>query len=250
MRRGRLAEYAYEYTKRLLFDGTLTPGAKLRVEDVVASLHTSRQPVMDAFKRLAAEGFLEITPQVGCRVVVPGADEIADFFLILGAVQGLAADIAADRRTPEELARLNAIVVEIDALLAESPVSGDFQRYRRLDHLFQQQIRAMGHSETVAHLAGGLLDRRDFYITCIPNGEQVYAERMCEARGEHRAVVDAIAERNAEAARARTEALVLTLGRFALGRPVAAAAPTPVPVATPVPRPTLARTLTASFTPA
>jgi DNA-binding GntR family transcriptional regulator len=215
MRRGRLAEYAYEYTKRMLFDGTLAPGEKLRVEDVVAALHTSRQPVMDAFKRLAAEGYLEITPQVGCRVVVPDAAEVADFFLILGAVQGLAADIAAERRTDEELARLTIIANEVDALLEGSTPSARVHDYRRLDQAFQQQIRAMAHSESVAHLASTLLDRRDFYITCVPNGESEYAQRMREARGDHRAIADAIAASDAETARSRTERLVVTLGRFA-----------------------------------
>jgi DNA-binding GntR family transcriptional regulator len=208
MRRGRLAEYAYEYTKRMLFDGTIAPGAKLRVEDVVATLHTSRQPVMDAFKRLAAEGYLEITPQVGCRVVVPEVAEIADFFLILGAVQGLAAEVAAERRTSDDLAKLDAVAKEIDEL----PDSSDASVYRRLDQAFQQHIRAMAHSDAVAHVAAGLLDRRDFYINCIHNGEEGYAVRMRAAEGAHHAIVAAIAAGDADAARAKTEALVLTLG--------------------------------------
>jgi len=223
MRRGRLAEYAYEYTKRLLFDGTLGPGEKLRVEDVVASLHTSRQPVMDAFKRLATEGYLEITPQVGCRVVVPDSAEIGDFFLILGAVQGIAADIAAERRTSGELERLGTIADEIDALIEASPATGDVALYRRLDHDFQVQLRAMAHSDAVAHLAANLLDRRDFYIVCLPNGERIYAQQLRHTRGAHRSVVEAIAERNPEAARARTESLLLILGRFAAGTPSLAA---------------------------
>lgn len=220
VRRGRLAEYAYEYTKRMLFDGTLSPGAKLRVEDVVASLQTSRQPVMDAFKRLASEGYLEITPQVGCRVVVPGAAEIADFFLILGAVQGLAADIAAVRRTAPELAKLSATTDALEALADEPPSADTARRYHRLDDDFHRQIRSMAHSEAVTPLSAGLLDRRDFYITCVPNGELIYATHLRESRGEHRAIVDAIGAGNADAARARTEALILALGRFSELAPV------------------------------
>jgi DNA-binding GntR family transcriptional regulator len=225
MRRGRLAEYAYEYTKRMLFDGTLAPGAKLRVEDVVASLHTSRQPVMDAFKRLASEGYLEITPQVGCRVVVPDAAEIADFFLILGAVQGLAADMAAERRSAEEVSKLDAIGIEIDRLLEESPERIDIAAFRGLDHDFQRLLDAMAHSDTVGHVASGLLDRRDFYLTCIANTERMPTERMHEVQGEHRAIAIAIAEGNAEAARARAESLVLSLGRIVVGAPTRVSAP-------------------------
>jgi DNA-binding GntR family transcriptional regulator len=200
----------------LLFDGTLAPGAKLRVEDIVASLHTSRQPVMEAFKRLASEGFLEITPQVGCRVVIPDAAEIADFFLILGAVQGLAADIAAERRTADELAKLDAIAERLEALFAESATPAGAPEYCRLDHDFQQQLRAMAHSDAVAHLSAGLLDRSDFYILCIPNGEMRYAAQMHDVRGAYRGIIEAIAANDAERARSRTESLILTLRRFAL----------------------------------
>lgn len=222
VRRGRLAEYAYEYTKRMLFDGRLAPGAKLRVEDVVASLQTSRQPVMDAFKRLASEGYLEITPQVGCRVVVPGPAEISDFFLILGAVQGLAADIAAGRHTLAELATLSSIADAIDALRETPLTEGTARTYHALDHDFQAQIRAMSHSDAVASLANGLLDRRDFYITCVANGEMFYAERLREARSAHRSIVDAIAAGNAESARSHTESLILALGQFNPGSPARA----------------------------
>ncbi len=222
LRRGRLAEYAYEYTKRMLFDGTLAPGAKLRVEDVVASLQTSRQPVMDAFKRLAAEGYLEITPQVGCRVVVPEAAEIADFFVILAAVQGIGADIAAGRRTADEVAALAAIAAELDVLDSANGAA-ESHAYRRLDHDFQQHIRMMTHSTPIAQLAAGLLDRRDFYVMCIPDGETKYARRICEAHGGHRAIAEAIAASNREEARLRTEALILELSRFALETPT----PTP-----------------------
>jgi DNA-binding GntR family transcriptional regulator len=225
MRRGRLAEYAYEYTKRMLFDGTLAPGAKLRVEDVVASLHTSRQPVMDAFKRLASEGYLEITPQVGCRVVVPDAAEIADFFLILGAVQGLAADMAAERRAIEEAAKLDDLGRQIDGALEMPPDRIDVPVFRRLDYDFQRLLDTMAHSDTVDHVAVGLLDRRDFYLTCIANTERLQTERMHEIRGEHRAIARAIAENDAEAARARAEALVLSLGRIAVGTPTRIATP-------------------------
>ena len=115
-KRGRLAEYAYEYTKGLLVEGSLQPGERVRVEEVVAQLNTSRQPVMDAFKRLASEGFIEIIPQVGCRVVTPNREEIEDFFLILTGIESTAAEVAATRRTPEEITDLRVILSDHAAL--------------------------------------------------------------------------------------------------------------------------------------
>ncbi len=219
-RRGRLAEYAYDYTKRMLFDGRLAPGAKLRVEDVVASLQTSRQPVMDAFKRLASEGYLEITPQVGCRVIVPNPAEIADFFLILGAVQGLAAEIAAERHTPDEIATLAAITDQIEAL-ADKAMSIEIARtYHAFEYAFQERLRAMAHSHAVTPVAMRLLDRREFYTTCVADGETTYALQIRDAQPAHRAIVDAIAARDAGRARAQAEVLVRRLGRLTTGAPV------------------------------
>jgi len=219
-RRGRLAEYAYEYTKRQLFDGTLSPGQKVRVEDVVARLSTSRQPVMDAFKRLAAEGYLDIIPQVGCRVVVPTLAEIADFFLILGAVQGMAADLAAARRHPDEIAALRAISASIDTL-READRDDDFiAAIRPLDRAFLHQITVMAHSDAVVSVAHGLLDRSDFYIGCLPAAARIDATRPMHAPAEHRAIVDAIDAGDGDRARALVEAHILAIGKGAQAFPL------------------------------
>jgi hypothetical protein len=50
-------------------------------------------------------------------------------------------------------------------------------------------------------------------------------ERMHEIQGEHRAIAIAIAECNAEAARARAESLVLSLGRIVVGTPLGVLTP-------------------------
>ena len=71
-------EQVEDFTFHLL-EGDLAAGDKLSVVDLTRTLDCSRVPVMEALKRLAGDGFVQIVPQVGCRVVTPRADDVRDF---------------------------------------------------------------------------------------------------------------------------------------------------------------------------
>src|ERR1041384_2206402 len=103
-RRGsvRLQDLAYAYLKGLLLAGGLDPGDQISSESVGRVLAISRAPVSDAIRRLTVEGLLEVLPQVGCRVVRPVATEMADFYEIFGATEGVVARFAAERRSDDE----------------------------------------------------------------------------------------------------------------------------------------------------
>jgi len=156
-RRGRLAEHAYLYTKDLILE-EMEAGQKIRVEDVVSVLHTSRQPVMDAFKRLATEGFIEIIPQVGCRVVNVQPSEVSDFLTVFAAVEAAVCGLAARRRTQDELDHLAALAHQLE-LIPEG------REHRTLERAFHAQIHAMAHSTISAAVAATLWDRTEFFFT-------------------------------------------------------------------------------------
>ena len=65
----RLAPVVYEMLKERLLEGTYQAGERLSVETLKTEFEVSKQPVMEALHRLAADGLVEIVPQVGCRVV-------------------------------------------------------------------------------------------------------------------------------------------------------------------------------------
>ncbi|MGB8265361.1 MAG: GntR family transcriptional regulator [Candidatus Velthaea sp.] len=184
-RRGRLAENAYTYTKELIFDG-MQSGQKIRVEDVVNALRTSRQPVMDAFKRLASEGFLEIIPQVGCRVVTVESRDVADFFSLFAAVEGTVCALAARRRTQAELETLANLTQQLEAF-------PEGRERRSLDRAFHAQIHAMAHSPVSAAIAGSLWDRSEFFAGLLHGDGS-------PTRSGHAGVVAAIATGNDYAA--------------------------------------------------
>jgi DNA-binding GntR family transcriptional regulator len=212
--RPRLTEHAYEYTKGLLLDGALAPGSRVRVEDVVKALKASRQPVMEAFKRLAGEGFLEIIPQVGCRVVTPDPREIRDFFRLFAGAEALTAELAAARGDAAEREELRRIHGEI-AELGESPdhPTNVAHAYRVLNQRFHGAVHAMAHSPLVASCAAGYWDRSDFYIATALGGGLVFARRMKEAHAEHASILAAIEGGEAKLAREMMERHILAFGR-------------------------------------
>ena len=84
-RRGmRLGPVAYQQIKEQLLEGRWAAGERLSLETFKSELGVSKQPVMEALRRLDADGLVEIIPQVGCRVVSYKPQEVSDFFPLRG----------------------------------------------------------------------------------------------------------------------------------------------------------------------
>ncbi len=209
--RGRLAEAAYDHLKAKILDGTYAAGASVSVEAVVRALGMSRQPVMEAVKRLAGEGFLEIIPQVGCRVVMPERREIEDFFRVFSATEGLCAELAAARASDAELDELNAVAKRLGIKRGMTPEE-QAHRYRIHNREFHGEIHKLAHSHTLHSVARGLWDRSDFFInTAI--GTVPFVLRVREAVAEHADILAAIRRRDGSLARRRMEEHVLAFAR-------------------------------------
>ncbi len=173
-----LAQSAYTHLMQQLLEGELEPGARLSVVDMAAELSCSRVPVMEALKRLDAEGFVEITPQVGCRVATPQPDEVRDFFELFAVVEACVTRLAAQRRTADDVAGFKLLCAEIDRRLrgagsanARDPV------YRRLNLAFH-----------TASGAAGLWDRSDFFIR-IAFGSLYFNRRVLQAHAQMRRAI-------------------------------------------------------------
>lgn len=197
----RQGERCYAYVKGLLLDGGLDPGDNVSVEALSRALNTSRQPVMDAVKRLSTEGFINIIPQVGCRVTTPDPDEVDDFYKMFAAAEALIARLAAERRSDEEARaymRLAAGVAE-EATHLGNLKSRD-PRYHHLVRRRHGAIHTMAHSPVIAEITAGLWDRSNFYVrTSI--GSAYFTDHV---KVLHRQIDDALLKGDGEGAQAAT----------------------------------------------
>lgn len=204
MSKERLVDQAYRHIKSLLLDGLVRDQNWFAIDEIAVGLGISRQPVMDAMKRLSLEGFIEIVPQVGCRVKSASTSEIADFFRLFAASEGLIGQLAAERATRDDLLRLKLLSAQIGALGGwDGDNATRAQSYRLLNRQFHAELRRVARSSAVGDIVERLADRSDFYIA--QSGTAQFAEHVGPAHDEHEQILQAIECRDPALARAASE---------------------------------------------
>lgn len=104
-----LADQAYLTLRRDIISCALKPGAELSEPELAQRLAMSKTPVREALARLVQEGLAEIFPRRGYRVMPVTVKDVNDLFLIRGALEALACELAARRITPTELAAIETL---------------------------------------------------------------------------------------------------------------------------------------------
>ena len=211
------SDLAYDAIKSKLISGALPGGARLDVTELVEEIRTSRQPVLAAINRLAAEGFLRVVPQVGCWVASVEPDEVADFFRFFALTEGLACELGAMRR---EQVHIDALRANLEATVrlvgSKADATRQAREFFRLNREFHGLIHEMARSSYVATHAGSMWDRCDFYLASAD--AHIQGERIAESEQEHEAIVDAIADGQVKLAGSLMVTHIQSFGDAAVGR--------------------------------
>jgi DNA-binding GntR family transcriptional regulator len=93
-----LVDRVYRALLDAISEGSLAPGAKLTQEEIAEQLAVSRQPVLQALGLLKKDGLVHDAPGRGVIVAPLDAERIAQVYEVRGALDGLAARLAAERR--------------------------------------------------------------------------------------------------------------------------------------------------------
>ena len=93
-----LVDRVYRSLLDAISDGSLAPGARLTQEEIAEQLAVSRQPVLQALRLLKKDGLVHDAPGRGVVVAPLDAAWIAQVYEVRGALDGLAARLAAERR--------------------------------------------------------------------------------------------------------------------------------------------------------
>jgi GntR family transcriptional regulator, transcriptional repressor for pyruvate dehydrogenase complex len=135
--RGKLYLAIVEQIERLIGSGELAPGARLDSErDLAVQLGVSRSVVREAITALVARGLVEVRQGDGAfvragqgdaalHVEVEAAGAAANLLEVRAMIEPPAARLAAARATPDDLARLDAIVARMERELAAGELSED-----------------------------------------------------------------------------------------------------------------------------
>lgn len=139
-------------------------GERISTEALRTEFGVSKQPVMEALRRLPAGSLIEILPQVGSGVATFTPCEVSDFYVMFGGFEGTIAGIAALRRTESQLDELELISRRIARLRSNPDALERAHGYRVLNHDFHHAIHDMAHSRIMADTSRRMWDLSDFLI--------------------------------------------------------------------------------------
>jgi len=88
----------YKVLLNAISDGTLAPGVRVTQEEIAEQLAVSRSPVLQALRLLKKDGFIQDAPGRGVQVAPLDTEWIAKIYEVRGALDSLAARLAALRR--------------------------------------------------------------------------------------------------------------------------------------------------------
>jgi DNA-binding GntR family transcriptional regulator len=104
--RTTLGRQVHGRLRELIVAGVLSPGDKVSLRTIAGQLGVSVQPVREAVSRLVADRALEVLPNRAVRVPILSRGQFRELTAIRLAIEGFAAERAAEFRTREDVAAM------------------------------------------------------------------------------------------------------------------------------------------------
>ena len=187
-----LRDIVFSALREGILSGELKPGERLMEVQLAEEMGVSRTPVREAIRKLELEGLVVMIPRKGAYVAGLTLKDVADVFEIRGSLEGLAAGLASERITDEEIEELENLLKELQVAVKE----GDLDTTIKKDADFHQVLFNATRNERLAQMVNNLKEHIDrFRIQSFTN-----PARMKSVLDEHQKIVDAIKERDADSA--------------------------------------------------
>ncbi len=182
----------YQILRHAILTGELQPGERLVERKLAKQLGVSRTPVREAIRKLELEGLVKHLPNKGAVVVRMSPKDAWDIYNIRSVLEGLAARLAAKSITPDQLQRLEELVIEMEQMVENK----DFERLNELHLEYNDIIYKAGRNNRLHQMITNLAD----YITCFTKVGYSVPGRVREATEEHRELLEAIKKGDGDAA--------------------------------------------------
>lgn len=180
-----------------ILTGELVAGAPLRQRDLAERLGVSPTPIREALRRLESEGLVTTDTHRGATVSESEHGPSAENYLIRAALEGLAAGLAADRISGEELDEVRGLNDRMKELGSDS---GD-QAYGELNREFHLAISRAANSPMLMSLLRLLWQ-------ALPEGPKV-TRSHAESTLQHDGIIAALEARDGGRARALVQEHIL-----------------------------------------
>jgi DNA-binding GntR family transcriptional regulator len=196
-----LAERTYRTLLDAIGAGTLRPGARITQDELAERLSVSRQPVLQALRLLKKDGFVRDAPGRGLIVSPIEPAWVAEVYELRGALEALAAQLAARRRQT-----LDAALIERGRRLAagrnvQAMIDADLAFHEALyeaggNGLLRETAQTHWHHlrrvvavalEDGAGMRAAVWDEHEAIAAAIASGDEDLAQRLARAHCQNAA---------------------------------------------------------------
>ncbi|MCX8130536.1 MAG: GntR family transcriptional regulator [Clostridia bacterium] len=175
-----------------ILNGKYQPGDSLIETRLSEELGVSRTPIREAIRQLELEGLVQSIPNKGAIVKGISSQDIEDIYTIRMMIEGLAARWAAEKITYDELEELK------EALDMEEfyTMKNDTEHLLKFDSKFHDIIFKASKSKPLMHT----LSTFHHYVQRARSASLSSPSRAREVLDEHKAILQAIIDRDADMA--------------------------------------------------
>jgi DNA-binding GntR family transcriptional regulator len=187
-------DLAHTRVRELILSGDLAPGAVLAQSTLAAAIGMSTTPLREGLRRLAQEGLVDLDAHRDARVRPLDATEARDLVELRSTLDPLAAALAAQRRTADDLAAIATALDGLEALL-DDPTRAQLESH----HRFHAAVHRASHNSLLVGILDGLWVKTDRYRRHALASGRSAEERDARAE-EHRLLFEAVRDGEAETA--------------------------------------------------
>jgi len=182
----------FNYLQNDILNGKYKTGDSLIETKLSEELGVSRTPIREAIRQLELEGLVQTIPNKGAIVTGLTAKDIEDIYTIRLAIEGLAARWAAENVTESELKEMKHFL-DLEEFYTEK---NDVEQILKLDTKFHETIFRASKSKPLMTM----LSNFHHYIQRARINSLGMSGRAEEALSEHKAIYQAISQRDAKKA--------------------------------------------------
>jgi GntR family transcriptional regulator of vanillate catabolism len=201
--------------RELILEGALAPGSRISELSVAERTGISRTPIRAALQKLEEEGLVETIPSGGFAVKSFSQQDVFDAIEIRGALEGLAARLAAERGSVARLGPLHACLQQLDELVGLGMHTEEgFAGYVAANVRFHAVVIDLAESPSLKRQIDRVVSLPFAYPSAFVMAQSLMPEShqiFMIAQDQHHCIFEAIAAREG----ARAEALMREHARLA-----------------------------------
>ena len=194
-----LRDRAYAMLRQAIADADIYASREeIRLDDraLSESLGVSRTPVREAMTLLEQEGFLRTVPRRGVYILRKTKKEIVEMICMWAALESVAARLATQRASNEDIAKLRAMFDHF----SESTPTDHIEEYSEVNIAFHQALVELSGSQIILETIKNIF----MHVRAIRRMTIAQSDRASRSIEDHMRIIEALEARDTE----RVETLV------------------------------------------